>query len=411
VRLAIVSPYAWDVPSGVNNHVTSLVSQLQHRGHEVWIIAPAGSLTHSAKALPDNFICAGRAFPVTSNGSVAYANGWPLMLQKMGRILARHEFDLVHVHEPTIPSVGCSATMTARVPVVGTFHAGGAAITYYERWRPLAERILACLAVRIVVSEAARDCVVSQFPADYRVIPNGIDVDAYAKARGGRKVRGRILFIGRPDPRKGLHIVVEAFRRLRDRVPGASLVLGGPTYKELHAEMARFGKSSEEDFRGITALGRLGLEAKVEQMRKAEVFCAPALGGESFGIVLTEAMAGGVPVVASNIPGYREVLAEGAFGVLVPPGDVSALENALFSTLRNPELRRDLAAGGTARAERYSWDRVVNHVVEAYEDALSLGPSLAEGPMVPVLRQARHFVRLKAPRGVKAREVGGRAVV
>jgi phosphatidylinositol alpha-mannosyltransferase len=409
VRLAIVSPYSWDVPSGVNNHVASLVSQLERRGHEVWIVAPAGTATRAAKNLPDNFICAGRTFPVRSNGSVAYANGWPLMLQKMGRILARQEFDLVHVHEPTIPSVGCSATMAAKVPVVGTFHAAGGASTYYQRWRPLAERILGCLTVRIVVSEAARDCVIGHFPAEYRVIPNGIDVQTYAVARDGKEVRGRILFIGRPEPRKGLQILVEAFGKLRQRVPGASLSLVGPTSQELHALMSRSRGSSSEDFRGITALGRLPLEAKLDQMRQAQILCAPSLGGESFGIILTEALAAGLPAVASDIPGYRAVLAEGAAGVLVPPGDPAALENALFSTLRDPELRRDLAAGGAVRAERYSWDRVINQVVEAYEDAVRLGPMQVSGPKVPVIRQARHLLRFGAPHAKKPREAGSEA--
>lgn len=138
-------------------------------------------------------------------------------------------------------------------------------------------------------------------------------------------------------------------------------------------------------------------------MRNAEVLCAPSLGGESFGIILTEAMAAGLPVVASDIPGYRAVMAEGAAGVLVPPGDAAALQNALFSTLCNVQLRRELTLGGIERAERYSWDRVVNLVEEAYEDALALGPSVTQGVRVPVLKQARHFMRAWSPRYKKPR--------
>jgi phosphatidylinositol alpha-mannosyltransferase len=410
MRLAIVSPYAWTVPSGVNHHVTSLVSQLEHRGHEVWIVAPAGTLTRSAGTLPDNFILAGRSLPVRSNGSVAHANAWPLMMQRMGRILVSQRFDLVHVHEPTIPSVGCSATMAAKVPVVGTFHAAGGASHYYERWRPLAARILASLTVRVAVSESARDCVIGHFPGDYRVIPNGIDLETYAKAREGRKVRGRILFIGRPEPRKGLQVLVKAFKGLRSRVPGASLVLVGPTFEEFHALMARSRTASAEDFRGITPLGRVPLEAKLEQMREAEVLCAPSLGGESFGIVLTEALAAGLPVVASDIPGYRAVLAEGAVGMLVPPGSASALENALFSLLRDAELRRELSLAGSARAERYSWDRVVDQVLEVYEEAICLGPRVVKEPAVPVLGLMRHFIVSKASGGKKPEEAGSQAL-
>ena len=410
MRLAIVSPYSWTVPSGVNSHVMSLADQLEQRGHDVWIIAPAGTLTSSAKTLPDNFILAGRSFPVRSNGSVAYGNAWPLMMQKMGRIFARHNFDIVHVHEPTIPSVGAAAAMAARVPVVGTFHAAGDACNYYERWKPLAGRILASIAVRIAVSEAARDCVAGCFPGEYRLIPNGIDVNTYAGARNGSKVPGRILFVGRPEPRKGIPTLVEAFSGLRHRLPGTSLVLAGPTFEELQALVRGFGLAGPEMFRGIEALGRVAQEVKVEEMRRAEVLCAPSLGGESFGIVLTEALAAGLPVVASDIPGYRAVLADGSAGLLVPPGDGPALENTLFSLLQDPDLRRNLSLSGFARAERYSWVRVVEQVVEVYQEAIHLGPQLVNTPAVPAFAQVRHFMQQKRSNGRKPAQAHGRAV-
>lgn len=392
MRLAIVSPYSWTVSSGVNTHVQSLADQLEAKGHEVWVIAPAGNLSHTSVRVPDRFIVAGRTFPVPSNGSIAHANAWPFMLQKMERILSSRDFDLVHVHEPTIPAVGCSATMAAKIPVVGTFHAAGGASVYYERWRPLAERILSSITVRIAVSEVARECVYTHFPADYRVIPNGVDIGVYARARGGQRVRGRILSVGRPEPRKGLEVLVQAFMALRQRMPGASLTLVGPTPEELQGLLPRSRNSSFDDLRGITALGRLTLDAKLDQMRQAEVLCAPSLGGESFGLVLTEGLAAGLPVVASDIPGYRTVLAEGAAGVLVSPGDSGALENALFMTLKNRDLRRDLALSGIARAERYSWDRVVNKIVEAYGEAIELGPRTVAAPAVPALKQLRLFL-------------------
>ena len=409
MRLAIVSPYSWTVPSGVNSHVLSLVDQLEGAGHDVWVIAPAGNLSHTAGRFPTNFIRAGRTFPFPSNGSIAHANMWPFMLQKMRRILGSHDFDLVHVHEPTTPSVAASATMMARVPVVGTFHAAGGASIYYERWKPLADRILSSVTVRIAVSEAARDCVIGHFPAEYRVIPNGIDLSIYAAARDGKRVRGRILFIGRPEPRKGLQVLLEAFRDLRQRMPGASLALVGPTFDELHGLASRPRSSSDDDFRGITALGRVPLAAKLEQMREAELLCAPSLGGESFGIVLTEALAAGLPVVASDIPGYRAVLAEGAVGVLTPPGNATALENSLFSTLQNRELRRELAVSGALRAERYAWDRVVKQVVEAYEDAIEMGPNVVKAPAIPAITQLRHFLLPKAQGRQKPREASDRA--
>jgi len=410
VRIAVVSPYSWTVPGGVNNIVTSLVSHLERLGHEVWIIAPAGTMTRRAKDLPDNFIVAGRTIPVPSNGSIAHANPWPWMLHTMNRILSRHEFDLVHVFEPTCPSVGSCATLVAKVPVVGTFCAAGDASRYYQRWRPLADRLLACVAVRTAVSEAARDCVNLHFPAESRIIPCGIDIGPYLPARTGKKIKGRILFLGRAEPRKGLAVLVEAFGRLRSRMPSASLTLVGTTFEQLRASIPRANGSGAEMLKGIEALGRLSQEAKIEQMGRAEVMCAPSLGGESFGIVLTEAMAAGLPVVASDIRGYRAVLADGANGVLVPPGDVPALENALFSTLGNPELRSDLSQRGINRVERYSWERVVSQLEEAYADAIRLGPRVVEGPRVPVVKQALHFLRIRDPRIKKPQAARGRAL-
>jgi phosphatidylinositol alpha-mannosyltransferase len=391
MRLAIVSPYTWTIPSGVNSHVTDLTDRLHNRGQDAWIIAPAGTINRPAKDLPDNFILAGRSVPVRSNGSVAYANVWPLMMRRMEGIFARYKFDLIHVHEPTIPSVGASATMVAKVPVVGTFHAAGEASGYYERWRPLAQRILASLTMRIAVSEAARDCVETHFPADYRVIPNGIDLAAYAPARGGGRVSGRVVFVGRPEPRKGLPIMIEAFLQLRKRLPHASLVLVGPTEEEYLAVLPP--TYDEQSLLGIRALGHASHDMKVEELRQAEILCAPSLGGESFGLVLTEGLAAGLPVVASDIPGYNAVLGGGDLGVLVPPGDVPALEQALFSTLEDADLRHSLMENGSNWVERYSWDRVVDQVLETYAEALILGPRVVDASAVPVLGQIRHFFK------------------
>ncbi len=392
MRVGVVSPYAWTVPGGVNNHIMSLVEHLERRGHEAFVIAPAGDLTKSATDLPTNFITAGRAIPVKANGSVAYVSPWPLMLQKMGRILASCDLDLVHVHEPTIPAAGAAATMAAKMPVVGTFHAAGIASGYYQRFRPLADRIMASIAVRVAVSEAARECVVTQFPGDYRVIPNGIDVDLYASARSADKTTGRVVFIGRAEPRKGLSVLLEAFAGLRRQMPEASLVLCGPSPNDLRA-LTKSKNGCVACLDGVEALGRVPVEVKLDQMREAEILCAPSLGGESFGIVLTEALAAGIPVVASDIPGYRAVLAEGAAGVLVPPGEAPVLENALLSLLQNPDLRSDLSTAGITRSERYSWDRVIEQVLDAYQDALYAGPVVVKQKPVPLFGQIRHSLR------------------
>jgi phosphatidyl-myo-inositol alpha-mannosyltransferase len=396
MRIGLVSPYAWTVPGGVNNHVMSLVRHLERAGNDVYVIAPAGDLHRCQATIPTNFISAGRAFPVRSNGSVAYVNGSFFMLGRMSRILAPLELDVVHVHEPTIPAVGAAATMMAKVPVVATFHAAGTASTVYMRWRPLAERILASITIRIVVSETARQTVIGGFPGEYRVIPNGIEIERYAAAREGAKVPGRILFIGRPEPRKGLPALLEAFEGLRGRLPGATLVLAGPTPEELQTLASRGRRAPARSLSGVTALGRVSHDVKIQEMAAAQVLCAPSNGGESFGIVLIEAMAAGLPVVASDIPGYRAVLAEGSAGVLVPPDSPGALETALFNVLQNPELREDLTLSGIARAERYSWNRLIDQVMEAYADAIALGAREVRERPVPAFAQLVHFMRAKS---------------
>lgn len=414
MRIGLVSPYAWTVLGGVNDHVMSLVRYLERAGNDVYVIAPAGDLKRSQAPIPTNFISAGRAFPVPANGSVAYVNGSFFMLGRMSRILDPLKLDVVHVHEPTLPAVGAAATMMAKAPVVGTFHAAGAASAFYERWRPLAERILASITLNIVVSETARQTIIPHFPGEYRVIPNGIDIARYSVARGGQKVPGRILFIGRPEPRKGLPALLEAFQGLRRRAPEVSLVLAGPTPDELQALTSRGRGAPNRSVEGITALGRVPHDVKIREIAAAQVLCAPSNGGESFGMILAEAMAAGLPVVASDIPGYRAVLAEGAAGVLTPPDDPAALENALFGVLRNPELREDLTASGLARAERYSWDRIICQVMEAYQDAIALGPRVVPESPVPAFAQAVHFARtwsrgLTRPREKEAQEAGGPA--
>jgi phosphatidylinositol alpha-mannosyltransferase len=382
------------VPGGVNNIIASMVNHLERVGHEVWIIGPAGTFGKRAKNLPARFIVAGRTIPVPSNGSIAHANIYPFMLNKMTRILGSHDFDLVHVFEPFTPTVAACASLVSKLPVVGTFCAAGDATRYYRRWKPLADRIMPCISVRTAVSEAARDCVAPHYPGEYRITPCGIDIEPYARARAVKKVKGRILFLGRPEPRKGLTVLIEAFGNLRSRMPGVSLTLVGTSEEQLRALYPRSAGDTAEKLKGIKALGSLKEDAKIEQMAKAEVMCAPSLGGESFGIVLTEAMATGLPVVASDIRGYRAVLADGANGVLVPPGDAKALENALHATLSDPALRQQLSEDGIKRAQRYSWENVLSQIEDAYTDALRLGPQVVEGARLPVLKQALHFLHL-----------------
>jgi phosphatidylinositol alpha-mannosyltransferase len=372
MRIALVSPYSWTVPGGVNDHVANLATELDARGHETWIIAPAGSIARSAQdeTFPERFISAGTAVPFRSNGSKAYVNVWPLMLRRMERILADGRFDLVHTHEPCTPFTSAAAVFVSESPVVGTFHAAGGSGLGYKVFAGLARRVVDTLAVRIVVSEAAREYVGTLFPAEYRVIPNGVDVDAYAPARRTPKVAGRVLFIGRPEPRKGLFILLQAFQELRRKCPDASLVLVGTDEEQLRTVAGKVVPKLPVPIPGVNALGRISREAKIEQMGQAETLVVPSLKGESFGIVLTEGLAAGLPVVASDIPAYRSVLQRGAAGLLVPPGDPYQLADELARVLADRELRSGLTGRGTEAVQQYAWGRVADQVVEAYEDAL-----------------------------------------
>ena len=225
--------------------------------------------------------------------------------------------------------------------------------------------------VRIAVCEAARAFPERRYPGDYRIIPNGVPVEKYAACVGVPKVEGRVLFIGRAEPRKGLGVLLQAFTLLRRRAPHATLVIAGATRRQL-LETDRNGFGLPVDLAGVEALGWVADDEKIAHLATAEIVCAPSLAAESFGIVLAEAMAAGVPVVASDLPGYRAVLRDGQAGRLAPPGDPVALADALYDLLQDEEERRRLAAAGSAAAAELSWSRVTGRIIEAYEDALAV---------------------------------------
>jgi len=277
---------------------------------------------------------------------------------------------VLHVHEPCTPMVSMMAVLMATSPVVGTFHAALDGSGYYDTMRPIVGALMRRIDIRVAVSEAARAFPQSRFPGPYRIIPNGVPVEKYAPAIGAPKVSGRILFVGRAERRKGLGVLLQAFTLLRARMPHATLVVAGASRRQL-LETDRNGSGLPVDISGVDALGWVADEEKVAQLGEAEIVCAPSLAAESFGIVLAEAMAAGVPVVASDLPGYRAVLRDGQAGRLTPPGDPVALADALYDLLHDEEERWRLAAAGSAAAAELSWGRITDSVIEAYEDALS----------------------------------------
>ncbi len=379
MRVGLVSPYSWTVPGGVNQHIEHLAEELEARGHEPWILAPVGALTPRRRAVDsrrqraaERFIPMGAAVPIPSNSSRAYISLNPRAVLRMDRALRATRFDVLHVHEPFTPSVAAGAVLLSTCPVVGTFHAALEASAAYTTLEPVVRSMMRRIDVRIAVSQAAREYPARMFPEGWRIIPNGVAVEKYAPAVGAAKVRGRVFFIGRAERRKGLGVLLAAFAQLRRRRPDASLVIAGASRRQV-LDTLRAGLGTPVDLTGVDPLGWVDDDEKVRQLGQAEVVCAPSLTAESFGIVLAEAMAAGVPVVASDLPGYRAVLQDGDAGVLVPPDQPGVLAAALEQVLDDALLRARLAANGLAAAQRLSWGCVTDEILTAYQDAIAVG--------------------------------------
>jgi phosphatidylinositol alpha-mannosyltransferase len=362
VRLGIVCPYSLDVPGGVQFHIRDLAEHLIARGHEVSVLAPADDDT----PVPSYVQPAGRALPVPYNGSVARLTFGPVTTARVRRWLSEGEFDLVHLHEPQIPSLSLIALWAAELPVVATFHTSiprSRALTVsYPFLRPAMEKI----AARIAVSEDARRTLVEHLGGDAVVIPNGVDVDTFARARPDPRWQGTpeaptLAFLGRIDePRKGLQVLAEAFGRVRRQVPGVRLLVAGQG--DLDDARARFG----DDVAGVTFLGGVTDEEKAALLTSVDVYVAPQTGGESFGIVLVEAMSAGTAVVASDLGAFRRVLDDGRCGALFTTGDPTSLAERLVEVLGDPARREALRSHGSAWVRRYDWSTVAHQVLEVY---------------------------------------------
>ncbi|MGH2661657.1 MAG: glycosyltransferase family 4 protein [Actinomycetota bacterium] len=360
MRIALACPYAWDAPGGVQVHVRQLALRLRDRGHRVLVLAPSG--TRPA----DGFVrVVGRPIRIPYNQSVAPIAPSPAVAARVRRALDEFHPDVVHTHEPLVPGVGMFAARADRAPVVATFHAFAAGARLFDLAAPLLRPVWRRLAARIAVSEAAASFVSRRFSEDgVRVIPNGADVELFAEATPAVLPEGRrILFVNRLDPRKGFPVMVEAFRRLAAERPDVLLVVAG----EGRDRVALHGLPIEARAR-VIMLGTVPHDDLPPYHAACEVFCAPSTGRESFGLVLVEAMAAGLPVVASDIPGYREVVRDGEDGILIPPRDPEALAQAV-ALLLDDEGARDLyARTGRDRARRFSWDTVAGEIEEVYAE-------------------------------------------
>jgi phosphatidylinositol alpha-mannosyltransferase len=364
VRIVLACPYAWDSPGGVQVHIRQLARHLRDNGHQVTVLAPA-----AGPVTDDGVVVVGRPVRVPYQGTVAPICFSARSASRVGEAIRKARPDVVHAHEPLTPSTSMLATLRAPGPVVATFHAFAERSTLLSAAAPFLRPVWRRLRVRVAVSEAAAGFVRSRFGDGLRVIPNGCDVDAFARANPaeGLPAGRRVLWVARLDPQKGFGVAVRAFERVAAAFPEARLVVIGEGRDVGAVELLAPDVRSRVDLLGTIAHDRLPA-----YHAGAEVFLSPALGQESFGMVLVEAMAAGLPVVASDIPGYREVVRDGREGLLVPPGEAEGVAAAVERVLGDRSLAVRLGAAGRERAERYRWERVVQDVEEAYREAVGL---------------------------------------
>jgi phosphatidyl-myo-inositol alpha-mannosyltransferase len=404
MRIALVSPYSWTYPGGVTRHIRALAEQFLAEGHHVRVLAPFDPPDRFSAALhrgarpqsgnpPEYLVPLGRTVGFKANGAVSNLSITPYGVATMLDELRSGRYDVVHVHEPVAPLTGWVATDRTPLPMVGTFH------SYSDKRLPNgianilgARRVLNRLHVRIAVSEAAAWTGRRWFGGHYRVIPNGVHVDPARFAVPADREAGdglRIAFVGQAVPRKGLPMLLRAFEALREHIP-AELTVIGPTSEELAPLLL--------DPRGVTALGKVDEAEKQRVLEQADILCAPSLGGESFGMVLTEAFAAGTPVVASDIAGYRDVVRDGVDGMLVPVGDAQSLAEALRDLYDEPLRRTEMARAAARDVERFAWPRVAAEVLNAYQDALATpAPSGAAERMAVTIGARAADLKPRAP--------------
>jgi phosphatidyl-myo-inositol alpha-mannosyltransferase len=378
VKVALVSPYDLGVPGGVQSHVEQLAAELTRLGDTVTVLGPGSPARHATPA-PDRtdahptWLGLGRSHAIPFNGSLAPIALDPRVGRRVGRALREIDPDVIHVHEPMVPAVGPAAVWSKAAPVVATFHAWSDRAGAYRLARPVARRLLTHVAVRIAVSDAAASYHAGALgvPAgSFRVVPNGVDAarfgDAAPLASVHEPTRPTLLFVGRLEHRKGLEQLVRAFTLLRAERSDLRLLVVGDGPERARCEQLLPARLRAD----VRFLGRVAQDELPGCYAAADVYVSPALGGESFGIVLLEAMAAGTPVVASDIPGYRTVVTDGVDGRLVAPGDPRALAVAIGALLDAPALGRALATEGRRRAARADWSVVAATLRSSYVDAL-----------------------------------------
>ncbi|MBC7896662.1 MAG: glycosyltransferase family 4 protein [Cytophagaceae bacterium] len=363
MRIVQISPYSWDAPGGVNVHVGQLSHHLRERGHDVIVLAPG-----DAPGFREGARIVGRPYPVHVNGSVARLCFSRRSSRVVRKALEVFTPDVIHVHDPLTPSTAMLGVLHRNAPVVATFHSYFAREHFegrvYTAIAPFLRPVWRKVDRRLAVSTAARHSVCSRMGNDpVEIVPNGADVDIFASATPATLPPGRrLLFVGRLEPRKGFPVAVRAFAKLAPAYPDLQLVVVGDG-EERHAV-----DDLPPDVRSrVHMMGRVSYEALPTYHKAADIFVSPATGSESFGIVLVEAMAAGLPLVASDIAGYREVARDGREGLLVRPSDHEALAHGVQRLLDSPALAAALGEGGAVRARAFAWDHIIDRLESVYD--------------------------------------------
>ncbi len=365
MKIGIACGYSWDVPGGVQYHCRDLAKELIARGHEVSVITPA-----EQKPEEDFVYPAGAAIPIRYNGSVARLSFGPKVNREVRKWLADGDFDVLHVHEPFTPSVSMLALMSATCPVVSTFHTAMDRSRMLTMASPFIIPILDKIQARIAVSEEARRTAVQHLGGDAWIIPNGVfvrdmQIDEKDPRFIGSDEAPTLAFLGRIDePRKGLPVVAKAFPAIREAHPGVRLLVAGRGDSDVARAM--FGEHAE----AVEFLGGVSDEDKALLLGSADAYLAPNTGGESFGIILVEAMSAGAFVVASDIPAFRAVLSDGEFGVHFRNDDPADLARVVNEALADPERRAQIAEAGAKAAWRFDWGTVASHILSVYDTAI-----------------------------------------
>ena len=362
-RIGIVCPYGWDTPGGVQSHVGDLAEYLIAQGHFVSVLAPV----INEEGIPDYVTSAGRPIAIPYNGAVARILFGPLAFARVKQWISNGNFDLLHLHEPAIPSISLLACWASEGPLVGTFHAASTRQKIAFAITPFIEPVIEKLTARIAVSEAARETLQIHLDTDAVVVPNGIYAKRFADAHTDLRWSGNTIgFIGRfEENRKGLSVLIEALPAIIEKIPDIRVIVAGP------GNPATILDEMEPQLRQrFTFLGRISEQDKANFMSSVSIYVAPNTGGESFGIILAEALAGGASVLASDIPAFDSLLGHGKYGSLFQSENAQDLARRAVELLNNPDLRTSIAKAGREYAQSFDWDVVAERIYDVYEMAM-----------------------------------------